>query len=403
MRLCLIANPNSVHTQRWVRYFAARGDEVHLVGDKPLAAALPDGVHYHDLTQVTNRRKARYLAWALVVRRLVRELQPDVLHGHQVTSAGWLAAAAGYRPLLVTAWGSDLLVAPQRSRAQRWLAQWVLRRADYVTAVSQALADAAVRLGSDPHRTEVVPWGVDTAIFYPAAEPAPTDRPPTVLSLRALQPIYNPLTIAAAIPQVLRSAPQARFLVFTYNSDPALLRQFQEAVAKAGADHAVEYVPPLPDDRAIAEVCRRADVAISVPTSDGTPRSVLEAMACGAVPVLSDVPSLHEWVAEGQEGLYVPVGDAEALAAAVARLLTDRDLRGRLRAGCLRVVAERADSRVWMARYAQIYAQLAAGQRPQPPQPWAAGGASRAGGGQAGSSPATADAAAPAPSPQEAR
>ena len=130
MRLCFISNPNSIHTQRWVHYFAGRGHEVHLIGDKPPAAAPPPGIHFYDLTSQTNARKLRYLLWSQQVRRLMQTIQPDVLHAHQVASAGWLGAAAGWHPFLVTSWGSDLLVGPRRSWVQRQLARWVLRQAD---------------------------------------------------------------------------------------------------------------------------------------------------------------------------------------------------------------------------------------------------------------------------------
>ena len=207
MRLCLIANPNSIHTQRWVRYFVERGHEVHLIGEKPLTGAPPQGARFYDLTQQSNLRKARYLVWSQAVRRLVRAIRPDVLHAHQVASAGWLGAAAGYHPFLVTSWGSDLLVGARRSAAQRQLARWVLRRADRITCVSQNLAQVALALGASPERVEVVPWGVDTGIFHPAPPGSLPVGPPIVFSIRAMRPLYNLMDIGRAIPLVLAQAP----------------------------------------------------------------------------------------------------------------------------------------------------------------------------------------------------
>lgn len=365
MRLCLIANPNSIHTQRWVRHFAGRGHEIHLLGDKPLTGAPPAGATFHDLTRQNNAAKLRYLVWARTVRRLVRQIRPDVLHAHQVASAGWLAAAAGYHPLLVTAWGSDLLLGAARSPLQRQLARWVLGRADYVTCVSVQLVEAAQALGAPAGRVELTPWGVDTALFHP--DEAANARPPLVLSIRGIKPVYNPLLIAQAIPAVLAARPDARFVIRTYSVDPELLATFQELVAQGNAAGAVEYVGDLADDRAIADLYRQAAVVVSVPASDGAPQSVLEAMACGATPVVSDLPALRPWVRHEQEGLVTPVGDAAALAGAIVRLLDDEALRAALRAAAVRRVQQRADSRLWMERYQQIYQQLAAGQPPRAP------------------------------------
>jgi glycosyltransferase involved in cell wall biosynthesis len=365
MRLCLIANPNSIHTQRWVHYFADRAHDVHLIGEKALTVALPEGIAFYDLTRRTNVRKLRYVAWSRAVRQLLRQIRPDVLHAQQLASAGWLGAAAGYHPLLVTSWGSDLLLGAQRSTAQRLLARWVLARADYVTCVSSQLVDAAQALGAAAERIELTPWGVDTALFHSGA--APQYRPPVVLSIRGLKPIYNPLVIAQAIPAVLARRPDARFVIRTYSVDAELLAAFRDIVAQGGAAGAVEYVGDLPDDYAIADLYRQAVVVVSVPSSDGTPQSVLEAMACGAAPVVSNLPSLRNWVRHEQEGLTVPAGDANALAASILRLLDDDRLRQSVQAAAVRLVQERADSHLWMQRYEQIYLQLAAGQQPQPP------------------------------------
>ena len=84
-------------------------------------------------------------------------------------------------------------------------------------------------------------------------------------------------------------------MIRTYNCDTNLLAQVRGLIDLAGVAAAVDYVDELPDDHAIAE-CGHSAVAVSVPSSDGTPQSVLEAMACGAVSVLSDLPSLREWV-----------------------------------------------------------------------------------------------------------
>lgn len=364
MRLCFVANPNIVHTERWLRYFVERDDEVHLLPYSPPERPLPPGVILHDLTAQTNVRKLRFVAWGLLARRIVRRLKPDVLHALQVAGAGWLGAAAGYHPFIVSAWGSDLLLGPRRSRAQRRLARWVLHSADHISCVSADLAYAAQALGGDPGRIQVEPLGIDSILFSPAAGPDTVrarfglEPGPVVLSLRAMQGIYNPLDIAEAIPRVLEQIPSAQFVIRTYHADADVLARFQAIIAAGGAGGAVHYIGEQSDDRAIAALNQAADVAVSVPSSDGTPTSVLEAMGCGAVPVVSDLPSLHEWVQEGREALFVPVGDVAAISDAIVRLLDDEPLRREMRANGLDLIRRRADSRVWMAHANEIYEGL---------------------------------------------
>ena len=369
MRLCYVANPHSIHTQRWLRHFVQLGHKVHLLGVSPSQAplpadALPSAVVFHDLTARANVQKLRFLIWGLLARRIVRRIQPDLLHAHQVAGAGWVGVATGFHPFVVTAWGSDLLVGPKRSRSQRFLARQVLQRADRIWCVSEELAQAARALGAGLDRITVAPLGVNTEVFCPAPEEAGGRQPrnlekrPVVLSLRAMRPIYNPLDIAQAIPLVLAEVPQALFFVRTYGHDPGLLAQFRTIIADHGVADAVQYIGDLADDRAIADLYRLAAVGLSVAASDGTPVSVLEAMACGLPMVASDLTSLREWIRNGENGMLVPVGDVEALADAIIQLLREPQTRARFAEHSLSLVRDRASFETEMAKVEAQYDAL---------------------------------------------
>jgi len=81
-------------------------------------------------------------------------------------------------------------------------------------------------------------------------------------------------------------------------------------------------------------------------------------MACGAAPVVSDLPSLREWITDGENGLLVPVGDPEALAAAIVRLLQQPRLREQFRRRNQEIIHSRADHQVEMQKMEQLYESL---------------------------------------------
>jgi glycosyltransferase involved in cell wall biosynthesis len=364
VRLCFIANPDSILTRRWVSNLAERGHEIHLVSRSPRPPLYGPNVIFHTVPMPFFPPKVRTLALGYQMRRIVRTIQPDVLHAHQASLNGVLAAMTGFHPLVIMAWGSDLLVRPKASRIDRLLIRWALRRADHVICVSENLAQVARSLGADPSRLEVTPWGVDMEIFYPAPpstqlrEQLGLASGPIVLSIRAMRPLYNPLDIAHAIPLVLAQVPEAQFIILTYRHDPDLLGQFQSIIQEEHATQAVHYVGDLPDDRAIAEIYRLADIALSVPSSDGTPNSVLEALACGTALVVGDLPSLREWITDQRDGLIVPVGEPGALSTAIVRLLREDAFRRQLQANGLALVRQRADHRFWMAHAEETYESL---------------------------------------------
>src|SRR5712692_8824738 len=135
MKLCLLADAASVHTRRWAEYFAERGHEVHLLS---MRSARYSRVTVHRIRPPFGR--GGYLAAAWVARRRIRELAPDLVHAHYASSYGLWGALGGRRPLLLSAWGTDVHDFPRRGPLQRHLLEWNLSRADILCATSDWLA-----------------------------------------------------------------------------------------------------------------------------------------------------------------------------------------------------------------------------------------------------------------------
>lgn len=364
MKLCIVGNPNTVHVRRWLRYFSPRHD-VYFFGVQPPDGPPPEGVRFFDLTSITYVRKIRYVVWSVELRRQIAQIKPDVVHAHWVSGAGWIGAASRFHPFMVTIHGSDLMVLPKQSLIARILAKWVLSRADYVTCVSERLYEEALAYGVNPEKLELAGLGVDTSVFQPAANPANVrsklglGEGPVIASIRAMKSIYNPIDIALSIPLVLERIPKARFIVLTYNANSDLLSKFKAAVQAGGANDVVIYIDELADDASIAQIYQVADVCISVASSDGTPISVQEAMACGIPVVLGDIPALKAWARHGQEALLIPLHDVDKLANAVVSLIEDSNLRHRLSLAGREYVCKYADSNMWLKRGEKIYQMLA--------------------------------------------
>jgi glycosyltransferase involved in cell wall biosynthesis len=102
---------------------------------------------------------------------------------------------------------------------------------------------------------------------------------------------------------------------------------------------------------------RVADACVSIASSDSAPRSVFEAMACGAPCVISDLPWVHEQIGDEREALIVPI-EAEAVAAALRRLLADAELSAGLAARARDFVEREHDQVVHMDRLADSYRSL---------------------------------------------
>ena len=188
--LCLLGDANSPHTRRWALEMRARGWRVSLVTARPEPLA---DVEQRILPPV--RRQTDWLLRTGAARRHVRDLAPDIVHAHYLTSYGYLAARCGRHPLVMTAWGSDLLVTPHTHPWMHWLTGWILRRADLITGDSASLVEAArqYRPRAPVHE---IHWGVDRARFAPTSWEHKDGL--HIVSLRAWEPNYQIATLIDA-------------------------------------------------------------------------------------------------------------------------------------------------------------------------------------------------------------
>jgi glycosyltransferase involved in cell wall biosynthesis len=365
MRLLYIADSTSVHTQRWLAYFHHAGHEVHLVTIGHKLAQLP-GVQHERNFEKFYYLAPSFLPVLLQTQRIVRRVRPDILHAHFVHQYGWLAALTGFHPLVLTAWGTDILQLPRASRTGlgRYLTRMALRKADALTAISAHLKAEMVGLGARPERVHVVFLGVDTTVFRPDLDTRPLrkrlgipPRAPVILSNRNHIALYNNDIVLAALPAVRGRFPDAVLLLQNAGGplEPALRRQ----AAEMGLAGAVRFLPQM-QHADLPPLYALADVYVSVPSWDAGPLSLLEAMASYAAPVVSDLPAPREWVQDGANGAVVPVRDAERLAAAVRDLLADPQRRDALNRLNRRMIVERADHRTRMAQVDGLYRALVA-------------------------------------------
>jgi glycosyltransferase involved in cell wall biosynthesis len=366
LRLAFLGDPNSVHTRRWITFFAGRGHSVHLLvpAQQEIRAGVDERIAIHRFR--TGARDRQWAFRALTARRSLRGLidrvGPDVVHAHFAANYGGFARLAGFHPYVVSVWGSDVLVVPRislRSRGVVWLA---LHGADLVTAGSNELAEAAVGVGARRERMRIVPFGVETERFAPgAASPALRHRLDlegrrVIFSPRAIRPLYRHDTVVAAL---ARLPDDVVMIATTTNADPACVGGLRERIASLGVADRVRILDRIPDDE-IVDVFRLADVVVSVPESDGQPVSVYEAMACARPVVASDLPGLRSLLGPLAPELLVPVGDVAATARALDRALSLPPAeRGRLGTALRRTVIERADHVASMLRMEDHYRWLA--------------------------------------------
>lgn len=310
--ICLMGDANSVHVRRWAGEMLARGLRVTLVTARPQHM---DGVEQRVLAPV--RRSADWLSRVGEARRHIDESMPDLVHAHYVTSYGYLAARTGRHPLVMTAWGSDILVTPFESRLKRWITGWTLRRADLITGDSHDLIKAVSAYRPKAQLAEIH-WGADMSKFRPA--PWRDKVGFQIVSLRAWEPNYRIDKIIEGMGLFLKSNPEADARLHLLGGG-SLENELKSQVRALGLSDRVNFAGRVGDAEMVAtlQMCK---VSISIPASDATSVSVLESMACGLPVIGSDLPANRQWLGS-DAGLLVSEGSAAEVAAAFERLWRD--------------------------------------------------------------------------------
>jgi glycosyltransferase involved in cell wall biosynthesis len=394
MRLALIGDGRAEHVRRWVRYLTAAGDDLLLLSTHPclpiggVNAAILPGVFRTRGLLVTRpgsppnagrpaiaaallglTRGAQYIwqqaktvdvGWqGPAARKILAAFRPDLVHAFRLQTEGYVAAMAGWRPLVMSTWGSDFIWFARKYPAHRMLARWALERADGLLPDCDRDRELAHEAGFARGRPVLVcpgNGGVDFTVYRPGRDALTRER--LIVYPRGLVPSVRLDTLIRSLSLLERAqesgAPRAVLLV-----QSAFVPVVTRMVRTAGLSSERVRVMPLVDQDTWVALLQRAAVLVSPSVSDGTPNSMLEAMACGAFPVMGDLASIREWIHHGVNGLLFDPTNAEQLAACLQEALTNSDLRRSAQAANVELAKARADRARIMPAVRGLYARVA--------------------------------------------
>ena len=351
MKVVYLADAPYPHTWRWVQYFAAAGNQCEVISFRP-AEIEGARVHYVDGGEALG--KARYLVHARRVKRLIHQLQPDLLHALHLTSYGFLGALTGMRPFLLSVWGTDVLEAPELTPFHRWLTRYALSRADCITATGLHLATETTRYTPRAAPVTVVPYGVDLARFTPV--PREGHGSIVIGAASRLGPEKG-LSYLIETFSILRGRYGGRVTLRIAGEGPER-KKLEAQIAKLGLQDSVELLGWL-DHNALPAFLQTLDVFALPSTWEGFGVSAIEASAMELPVVASNIHGIPDAVRDGFTGLLVPAADPASLADALRRLIEDPALRRRLGKAGREYVATQYDWSENAAQMTRIYERLA--------------------------------------------
>jgi len=360
LRVAVLGSSAVNHTGRWAAALVARGIDARVWTLEPPRDDDPARERTTVLPHAPVPGLLKYPMAAGLLKRALHAFDPHVVEAHFVPNYGLMGAIVGRRPLVVNAWGSDLLQARDPFRQAR--VRWVLSRADHVRVDAHNLARAARQLGAREEKLEILPWGTEIKNFPFAPDRAArlgarrawppawgeAGEGPVAVSTRMLHPVYAVDTLVNAWPAVVKAIPEGLCLVA---GDGPLRGALEARAAALGVTQSLRFIGrQTPAD--LARLLSGADAYVSTSLSDSTSLSLLEAMSAGAYPVVSAIEGNREWVGD-DTGFLFPPRDAGALARGLVRALGDAPRFDQARAQNRAVIEERGDWERAMDRVAE--------------------------------------------------
>lgn len=298
MRKLLIISTNSIHLYNFYRLVKSDFESVEIVTNK-----INPNLYYGDtkihLISFSARNPVRFFKSYQSINHIIKRFQPDIIHSQQITTSSYLAVRAGLKsntPVVVTAWGSDILLTPTLGTLYRKMVRYILQNGSAFTADARFVADKMDELAGKKMNTTLANFASVEISENPAKENV-------IYSNRLLNKLYRIDALIRAFALFLKNENRKDWKLIiagTGEELPAL----KELAKSLNIADSIEFTGWLNHDENKKNY-ERARLFVSAPESDGTSISLLEAMGAGCIPVVSDLPANLEWITHAENGFVI--------------------------------------------------------------------------------------------------
>ncbi|MGH9709798.1 MAG: glycosyltransferase family 4 protein [Candidatus Acidiferrales bacterium] len=362
-RILYVSDGYSTHDRRFLERLA---ESEHEVWHQSCATdsircetrPLPAGIHLLPPLngETISPGNINWICAALRFRRVMREVQPELVHAGPVQTGGFFAALTGFHPLLIMSWGSDVLVAPDKSAWMCWITKFTLRRADIAlgdcNAVRERISSLAV-LSDD--RIVTFPWGIVLSVFRPKISELGLPQKlgwaecRVIVSTRSFEATHGTMIFLDAMRRVLAQQSDVRVLML---GDGSLRAQVETFIETNGLRERIHLAGQVREDL-LADYFAEANLYVSAACCDGSSISLLQAMGCGLPAIVTDGYGNREWVFHRENGWLYPAGNVDALVTTVFEALREEELRAAMGEANVAVVRSRAN---WELNFGKLLA-----------------------------------------------
>ena len=262
------------------------------------------------------------------IRKILKEINPDVLHVVNALNLIYLNYKLNFLKVIENQ-GSDVIDTPLKFKMLIPFYKYMFKKVDAVVQDSKIAQEYGIKYGapSNNYINKVIEIGIDFNIFN-------NDVPKGIIRNRynlknrkvifhsrgVVDPIYNIDVIIKSILHVRKNFPECIFILTAHKEQ--LNSHVYNFIQKNNLDTSILFVGYQDRVKDLKYFYSDADVNISVPSSDSSPFSVYESMACLTPNVVTDLPWLYSNFIPGKHLLVCPVRNEVALAEKINEILS---------------------------------------------------------------------------------
>lgn len=350
MNILFIGSSADWHVDLWVKYFAEKhsvflfSDDEEYLKDQPFKnvsvlkspgylGAFLNRIRSssHLLFQLNKMISVR--RFANHVDRVIKENKIEIIHSHSLYYGYLSSFVKSPVPIIFTPMGSDVIIHSQENRIYRHMAKSAFKKAQIVTGDSLLLQRKGYMVGASKKRNYIIQNGVDSSIFFPKPNQlkkkydVPNDGI-LIFSPRAITPIYNIDIIIDSIAELKDACYEVRGM-FSFAFGDEYSERLRSQSKKLGLENNIIWLGSL-TYKEMSEYYNGADLVVSVPSSDSSPKSVYEAMFCGKPVIVSDLEWTNELVSECDCLFKVPVRNSKQLTDSMIKIIENGEVRKNL-------------------------------------------------------------------------
>lgn len=335
VRILLLSDTYSEHTEKWALGLAAHNVEVGLFSFNK--ASYPWYQNQENITllfepasrleAVSSAKKLAYVRHVKELKKAINLYKPDVLHAHYATSYGLVGALSKFHPYVISAWGTDVMKFPQKNFINKSVLKFNLKKADAICATSFTIKDYLKPVTDKP--VNVIPFGINPDVFKPKEVEGPFATNDFVYGLiKSFEKIYNIDVLIKCFARLKskHSALSIKLLLVGEGSESDNLKQI---VRDLNLENDVVFTGRVPFSE-ISTYYNMLDVLVNISEYESFGVSVIEAMACEKPVIVTNTGGLKEIVENSNFGSLIELGDEMQLIHEMEKYLLDENLTKRI-------------------------------------------------------------------------